>query len=87
LMGHSSLSRAASLADAGPGLEKREFSARETTIMHEFVAHSATGPTATNHRLISIQALLADFAVSRLDREQHWLPIATSFPDAHGTGV
>jgi len=86
-MGHSRLSRAAGLADAGPGLEKREFSARETTIMHEFVAHGATGPAATKHRLIPIQALLADFAVSRLDRKQHWLPITASFPDAHGTGV
>ena len=86
-MGHSGLGRAAGLADAGAGLEKREFSARETTVMHEFVAHGATGPAATKHRLISIQALLADFAVARLDREQHWLPITTSFPDAHGTGV
>src|SRR6478735_7954566 len=55
--------------------------------MDEFVAHGATGPAASKHRLIPIQALLADCAVSRLDRKQHRLPITTSFPNTHGRSI
>src|SRR6476620_6952308 len=55
--------------------------------MDEFVAHGATGPAASKHRLIPIQALLADCAISRLDRKQHRLPITTSFPDTHGRSI
>lgn len=81
------LASAAGLADTGPSFEKREFSARKTTIMHELVAHGATGPAPAEHGFIPIQPLLADFTIAGLDGEQHRLPVSARFPDAHGTAV
>jgi hypothetical protein len=52
--------------------------------MDEFVADSAPGPAAAEHGFIAIQPLLADFALSRLNREQHRLPLTAGFSDAHG---
>lgn len=75
------------LTDAWPSLEERKFSAREATIVDEFVAHRTTGPAATEHRLIAVQSLFANLAITRLDRKQHRLPIATGFPDTHGQAV
>ena len=51
--------------------------------MDKLVAHGATGPAATEHGLVPIQPLLADFAISGLDPQQHRLPIATGFSDTH----
>ena len=81
------LCRPARFTDAGPGLEEGEFSARKTAIMHEFVAHGATGPTTAEHRLVAIEPLFADFAKSGFDGKQHGLPVTAGFSDAHSTGV
>jgi len=55
--------------------------------MDELVADGATGPAAAEHGLIAIQSLLADLAISRLNREHHRLPITTGFSDTHSAGV
>jgi hypothetical protein len=51
--------------------------------MNELVADSAAGPSTSQHRLVPIQSLLTNFAMSRLDRKQHRLPITTGFSDTH----
>ena len=51
--------------------------------MDKLVAHRATGPAATEHCFVPIQPLLADFAISRLDREEHRFPITTGFSNTH----
>ena len=55
--------------------------------MDKFIAHGTAGPAATKHGFVPIEALLADFAISRLDRKQHRLPVTTGFSDAHGARV
>jgi hypothetical protein len=55
--------------------------------MDKLVAHRATGPAATEHCFVAIQPLLADFAISRLDREEHRFPITTGFSNTHSGGV
>ena len=83
----AALRSTARLADAGTSLEERKLSAGETTIVHEFVAHGAARPAAAKHGFVAIQPLLADFAMTRLDRKQHRFPIAAGFANAHGTAV
>jgi hypothetical protein len=55
--------------------------------MHKLVAQGTTGPAAAEHRFITVQTLFADFAMTRLNREQHRLPFSACLSDAHGTGV
>jgi len=51
--------------------------------MDKFVADRAAGPSAAEKSLIAIQALVADLTVPGLNPQQHRLPIATGFSDAH----
>jgi hypothetical protein len=55
--------------------------------MNELITDSATGPTASQHRLIPIQSLLTDFTLSWLDRKQHRLPITTGSPNTHKKSI
>lgn len=78
---------AAGLADARSCFQKRDFPAGEATIVDEFVADGAPRPSTTEHRFVTVQTLLADFAMSRFNREQHRLPVPTGFSNTHGSGV
>ena len=59
--------RPAGLANARTRLEKTDFPAGETTVMHEFVAHGTARPSATPHRFVAIKALLTNLAVPGLN--------------------
>ena len=85
--GRVGVDRPASLADAGPRLEERKLSARKAAVVNELVAHRAPRPAAAKHCFVAIESLLAHFAMTRLDRKQHRLPVAASFSDAHGPAV
>lgn len=76
-----------SLADSRSRFQKGDLSAGETSIVDEFVADRAAGPSATEQRGVSIEPLLADFAMSRFDREQHRLPLSAAFSNTHVAGV
>lgn len=82
-----SLGFPAGFADSRTRLQKGHFSAGQATVVHELVAHRATGPSATKERLVPIQTLLTDFAMAWFDREQHRRPVTTGFPDTHRAGV
>ena len=68
-------------------LEETDFSAGETTIVHELVADRAARPPASENGLIPVEALLTDLAVPGFDSQQHRLPFTGRFADTHTAGV
>lgn len=69
-------------------LQETEFSACKATVMDEFVADRATRPSPAKHRLVAVQALVADLAVPGFDPQQHRLPITAAIAkNIHGAEV
>ena len=77
----------AGFADARTLLEEADLPAGETTIVHKLIAHRATRPAAAQHRLITVETLLTDFAVAGLDPQQHRFPLTGGFTNTHGAEV
>jgi hypothetical protein len=58
----------------------------EATIVDEFIADGTAGPPAAQKGLIAIEPLLTHLAVPGLNPQQHRLPVATGFSNAHSGG-
>lgn len=80
------MSRAASLAHARAGFQKRHLAAGETAIVDELVAEGTTGPAAGEEGLVPIEPFVAHLAVPGLDPQQHRLPISAAFSNTHSGG-
>ena len=52
--------------------------------MDESIAHGTAFPAPLEHGGVSIQALVADPAVFRLDAQEQGFPFTRAFPDTHG---
>ena len=81
------LSGTAGLANAWTRLQKADFPAGKTTVMHEFVAPRTARPPTAPHRFIAIEPELANFAVPGFNPQQHGLPITGRSPDTHKAEV
>lgn len=78
----------AGFANARALLEETDFTARKATIVDEFIADGAPRPAPSEHRLVSVQALVADLAVPGLNPEQHRLPVTAAIAkNIHGAEV
>ena len=83
-----SLAGLAGLANTRALLQETEFPARKATIVDEFVADRATRPAPTEHRLVSVEALVTDLAVPGFNPQQHRLPVTTAIAkNIHGAEV
>jgi hypothetical protein len=51
--------------------------------MDELVAQGAPRPTAAEKRLVAVEPFLADFAIPRLNSQQHRLPVPTASSNTH----
>jgi hypothetical protein len=67
-----------------PCFQERDLPAGKTTIVDEFIAYRAAGPPAAEQRRIPVEALFTNLAMSRLNPQEHRLPFAARFSDAHG---
>lgn len=81
------LFRATCFADTRTLFQKLDLPAGETTVMHEFVAPGAAGPSAAQESHISVQSLAAHVADPWLNAEQHRRPFSTSKSNAHERSI
>jgi len=80
------LSCPAGLAYPRSCLQKGDFPTSEATIVDEFIADRAAGPSAAEHCFVPIEPLLADCAVPGFNPLQHRLPISATFSNTHRGG-
>ena len=80
------LSCPAGLARPRSCFQKGDFPTGEATIVDEFIADRAAGPSAAEHRFVSIEPLLTNCAVPGFNPLQHRLPISAAFSNTHRAG-